>query len=171
MPKPVGIPSSLLATALLLSCGCAASPIARDAADATARAYIVDCSRDWAASVVSGDRSKRRTYFADDFVGTDTRGRRYDKATVTRETGPAKSIVSNRLDDVDVRFFGDTAVAHGSESWQRKDGSEGRYVWTDVWVRRNGEWKIVAAQDAAAGSDPKAIAQPDPGMRDKKPAM
>jgi len=171
MPKPVRIPSSLLATALLLSCGCAAFPATRDAADAKARAYIIDCSQDWAASVVTGDRSKRRVYFADDFVGTDTKGRRYDKATVTREGGPAKSIVSNRLDEVKVRFFGDTAVAHGSESWQRKDGSKGRYIWTDVWVRRNGEWQIVAAQDANAGSEPEAIARPDPGMRDRKPAM
>ena len=92
MPNPVRIPSSLLATALLLSCGCAAFPATRDADDAKARAYIIDCSQDWAASVVTGDRSKRRVYFADDFVGTDTKGRRYDKATVTRERGPAKSM-------------------------------------------------------------------------------
>jgi hypothetical protein len=50
---------------------------------------------------------------------------------------------------VKVRFFGDTAVAQGSESWERRTGKPrlGRFVWTDTWVRRNGHWQIVAAED------------------------
>ena len=118
-----------------------------------AEEYIIECSRDWAESVVTGDRTKRRVYFADDFVGTDTAGNRYDKAAITRETGPAQYIVSNTLNDVEVRFFGETAVVHGDETWVRKDGTTGRYVWTDIWVRRDGEWQIVAAQDAAASAN------------------
>lgn len=117
---------------------------------AEAEKYIIDCSRDWAESVVTGDMSKRKIYFADDFMGTDTKGRRYDKASITRETGPAKYVISNRLESVQVRFFGNTAIAHGSEIWEKKDGSKGRWVWTDIWVLRNGSWQIVAAQDAAA---------------------
>jgi len=115
-----------------------------------AEKYIVECSRDWAKSVVTGDMSKRKVYFADDFIGTDKKGRRYNKADITRETGPAKYIISNELESVQVRFFGDTAIAHGSERWEKKDGSKGRWVWTDVWLRRDGEWQIVAAQDAEA---------------------
>lgn len=118
--------------------------------DAKAEKYIIECSRDWAESVVTGDMSRRKVYFADDFIGTDTKGRRYDKASITRETGPAKYVISNRLESVKVRFFGDTAIAHGSEIWEKKDGSKGRWVWTDVWVLRNGSWQIVAAQDSAA---------------------
>ncbi|HEU4664876.1 MAG TPA: nuclear transport factor 2 family protein [Dokdonella sp.] len=146
MPRnaPLAIASLALAT---LSCASARTPAPHQA---QAETYIIDCSRDWAQSVVTGDRSRRRIYFADDFIGTDTRGRTYGKSQVTRETGPAKSIVSNHLGDVKVRFFGDTAIAHGSESWERKDGSKGRFVWTDVWVRRDGRWQIVAAQDAAS---------------------
>jgi ketosteroid isomerase-like protein len=117
---------------------------------AEAEKYIIDCSRDWAESVVTGDMSRRKIYFADDFMGTDTKGRRYDKASITRETGPAKYVISNRLESVQVRFFGDTAIAYGSEIWAKKDGSKGRWVWTDIWVLRNGSWQIVAAQDAAA---------------------
>jgi len=139
----------------LASLGCAYAQKPTADSRAEAEKYIIDRSRDWAESVVTCDRSKRRIYFADDFVGTDTKGRIYDKAMVTRETGPAKQITSNHLDSVRIRFFGDTAIAHGSESWGRKDGSKGRYVWTDVWVRRNGQWQVVAAQDAAAPIDAK----------------
>lgn len=142
-----GFKSSLLA--LLLLTGYAHAGAAPDGY-AEAERYIVECSRDWAESLVTGDRTKRKVYFADDFIGTDTKGRRYDKAQVTRDTGPARQIVSNTLDEVSVRFFGDTAIAHGSETWIRRDGSSGRYVWTDIWVRRDGQWQVVAAQDAAA---------------------
>jgi ketosteroid isomerase-like protein len=141
---------------LLLLAGCSHVPVATSEPNGEAKRYIVECSRDWAESVVTGDRSKRRIYFADDFVGTDTKGRRYDKSQVTRDTGPAKQIISNTLDDVSVNFFEDTAVAHGSERWIRKDGSTGRYVWTDIWVKRDGRWQVVAAQDAAA--PPESVA-------------
>ncbi|MEO1037021.1 MAG: nuclear transport factor 2 family protein [Pseudomonadota bacterium] len=129
----------------------AAEEDGRDAAFyKAAEEYIVECSRDWAETVVTGDRTKRRIYFADDFVGTSTDGYRYDKAAITKDTGPASYIVSNTLDHVEVRFYGDTAIALGEETWVKKDGSSGRYVWTDVWLYRNGEWQVVAAQDAAA---------------------
>lgn len=54
-----------------------------------AEKYIIESSKDWARSVVTGDMSKRKIYFADDFIGTSTTGSLYDKAAVTRETGPA----------------------------------------------------------------------------------
>ncbi|MYM33631.1 DUF4440 domain-containing protein [Duganella sp. FT94W] len=136
--------------AFLLLAGCSHSRVASSESYAQAERYIIACSHDWAESVVTGDRSKRRIYFADDFIGTDTKGRRYDKSQVTRETGPAKQIISNKIDDLNVKFFGDTAIAHGSETWIRKDGSTGRYVWTDIWIKRDGKWQVIAAQDAAA---------------------
>lgn len=145
----------MMALAPILVMGCSHAPRGSTGSNAAAERYIIESSRDWAESVVTGDRSKRRIYFADDFVGTDTKGRTYDKAMVTRETGPAKQIISNRLDSVNVKFFGETAVAHGSESWERMDGSKGRYVWTDVWARRNGQWQVVAAQDAAVPQEIK----------------
>jgi len=138
---------------LLLLASCTHSPVASPDSYAEAERYIIESSRDWAESVVTGDKSKRKIYFADDFIGTDTKGRRYDKAHITRETGPATQIVSNQLNDVDVRFFGNTAIAYGSETWTREDGSTGRYVWTDVWVKRDGRWRLVAAQDAAAPAE------------------
>jgi aminopeptidase C len=58
--------------------------------------------------------------------------------------------VSNRLNEVKVRFYGDTAIAQGDESWERRSGERGRFVWTDTWILRNGRWQIVAAEDLVA---------------------
>jgi len=117
---------------------------------ANAEKYIIECATDWAESVVTGDVSRRKVYFAEDFLGTGTEGERYGKAARVRETGPSKVYVSNTINTITVKFFGETAIAYGDETWVKQDGSTGRWVWTDVWVRRNGNWQLVAAQDVDA---------------------
>ena len=50
-----------------------------------------------------------------------------------------------------VRVFGDTAVVTGTEvETTVQDGktSSDHYVWTDVFVKRNGKWLAVASQTA-----------------------
>ena len=52
-----------------------------------------------------------------------------------------------------MRFFGNVAVAHGSEPWtmkpetRRGKTTSGQYIWLDVWVLRNGKWQIVNSED------------------------
>ncbi|MDO6712786.1 nuclear transport factor 2 family protein [Aliiglaciecola sp. 2_MG-2023] len=115
-----------------------------------AEKYIIESATDWANSVVTGDISKRKIYFAEDFVGTETDGSRYGKKDRINETGPSKVYVSNEINKIKVTFYGETAIVHGDEIWVKKDGSTGRWVWTDVCVRRNDIWQLVAAQDAEA---------------------
>ena len=112
-----------------------------------AEKYIVDCATDWAESVVTGDVSRRKVYFAEDFQGTGVNGDRYGKDEVTRERLPSTEYISNAIGPVDVRFFGTTAIAYGEETWTKADGDSGRWVWTDIWMYRDGKWQIVAAQD------------------------
>jgi hypothetical protein len=39
-----------------------------------------------------------------------------------------KSFVSNHLNDVKVRFYGNTAIAQRSETWEKRSGERGRFV-------------------------------------------
>ena len=113
--------------------------------------YICDSERAWAASVATGDASTVRRILADDFIGVDPEGNRYGKAKMVADTATAgKYFSSNELGDVVVRFYGDVAIAQGSESWTRKTGERGRWVWTDTWLKRNGRWQIEAAEDLKA---------------------
>ncbi|HKE49121.1 MAG TPA: nuclear transport factor 2 family protein [Rhodanobacteraceae bacterium] len=114
--------------------------------------YIVESEHAWAESVATGDTSTIERILADDFIGVDPKGKMYDKAEMVRDTREApKYFASNHVNAVKVRFYGDTAVAQGDESWvKRADGARGRFVWTDTWVRRNGRWQIVAAEDLVA---------------------
>jgi ketosteroid isomerase-like protein len=113
--------------------------------------YIVDSERQWAESVATGDTSAIERILADDFIGVDPKGRLYTKQQMIDETRNApKYFVSNRLNDVKVRFYRRTAIAQGSETWEKRSGERGRFVWTDTWLRRNGRWQIVAAEDLIA---------------------
>jgi hypothetical protein len=116
-----------------------------------AERYIVESERQWAESVATGDPSVVERILADDFVGVDPKGKLYDKAKMIGDTRNAPQyFVSNRLNQVKVRFYGDTAIAQGDESWERRSGERGRFVWTDTWIRRNRHWQIVAAEDLVA---------------------
>jgi hypothetical protein len=97
------------------------------------------------------DTSAIERILADDFIGVDPKGRLYIKQLMIEETRNAPQyFVSNRLNDVKVRFYGTTAIAQGSETWEKRSGERGRFVWTDTWLQRNGRWQIVAAEDLIA---------------------
>lgn len=69
------------------------------------------------------------------------------KAAVKGAAEGPGDFLSNTADYVHVRFFGNTAVAQGQQTWTRTGGRRGRFIWTDTWVNRNGCWQIVNAQD------------------------
>src|SRR4051812_7002555 len=104
--------------------------------------YIINSEREWAESAATGDTTALARILADDFVGVDPKGRVYDKTQMIADTREApKYFVSNHLNDVKVRFYGDTAIAQGDETWERRSGERGRFVWIDTWLRRNGHWQ------------------------------
>ena len=117
-----------------------------------AEQYIRQSEKEWAESVATGDSAVIVRILADDFVGVDPDGSHYQKAEMVKGTYDApKYFLSNHLNDVKVRFYGNTAVAQGDETWvKRKDSATGRFVWTDTWVLRNDKWQIVAAEDLIA---------------------
>jgi ketosteroid isomerase-like protein len=114
-----------------------------------AERYIKESEAAWAESVTSSDSSVVKRILADDCVWV-LDGEVVDKprAVLAAEHGPG-DFLSNHLDYAHVRFFGDTAVVQGSETWTRRGGQKGHFVWTDTWVRRHAQWKIVAAEDVS----------------------
>ena len=115
---------------------------------ASDRAYIRQAESDWAESVMTNDVSVLERIQADDFVGVWIDGSHYSKADGIKQwLAHPSEFVSNHLNEIEIRFYGDAAVAQGSESWKKKDGTLGKFVWTDTWIRRNGKWQCVAAED------------------------
>jgi ketosteroid isomerase-like protein len=117
--------------------------------------YIRDAERQWAEATASGDTSVVVRIVATDFVGIDPAdGHRYGKTeAIASIRDHHAEYSSSRLDEMTVRVIGTTAIAQGSESWERRTGEprRGGYIWTDTWMLRDGNWQIIAAQDLNAG--------------------
>jgi hypothetical protein len=108
--------------------------------------WMISQERRWAESACDGN-DVVQTLLADDFQGTTPSGKRYSKPT-EKEKPSARDC---KLGEVKIRFFGDNlAIAYGSES--RVKTSSGKdvletLVWTDTWLKRDGRWQIIAAED------------------------
>jgi hypothetical protein len=97
------------------------------------RAYIENAESDWAEMAATNECSVLEHILADDFVGVDVDGSHYTKAASMHECKTQPSIFeSNHLGKVEIRFFGDTAVAQGHEKWKLKNGKTGTFYWTDT---------------------------------------
>ncbi len=122
--------------------------------DKTAK-FMIDMERKWAEGVCTNN-GVISELLAEDFQGTSTRGERYTKADELRDEKAPHSARGCALDDAKVRFFSfssgeDVAIIYGSEHAIGKDkmhpDAKQCQVWTDTWLKRDGKWQIVAAQD------------------------
>ena len=101
-------------------------------------------------ALMAADVESLSQIFADDYIQYDDSGKPHTKRAIlaTLRSGALRypSIVSTQRT---VRLFGDTAVVHGSESDEVEVAgrrSTVRYLYLDVLMKRNGEWKIIASQ-------------------------
>ena len=118
--------------------------------DQTAK-YIIAMERKWAEGVCV-DNGVVTGLLADDFQGTSTRGDRYTKADELKDEKSVRTAHDCGLDEAKVHFFGDTlALVYGREHAVGKDKSRPNtkvcQIWTDTWLKRDGKWQIIAAQD------------------------
>jgi hypothetical protein len=112
-------------------------------------------------AVAPGDPTPWRKYLADDCLFTDETGKTQDKATLLGDLQPLPKGYSGsiRIEKVQSRLglVRDTAIlSYDLVESETIHGQEltARYHETDTWMRRNGEWQIVAAQVLRYYEDP-----------------
>lgn len=112
--------------------------------------------QNWLDSYREGDAEKMSKILADDFVGRWADGSTQTKAEQLKaiRTGEEKHS-SNHLDECNVRICGETAVVTGlqtEESMLEGRNGSGTYSYTDVFVKRDGRWQIVATETKRVSS-------------------
>jgi ketosteroid isomerase-like protein len=115
---------------------------------------LMQMERDWGAAEIKKDYAAVERILADDWVGIDYSGNIVPKEQAIADLRSGTStLASEVLGPMTVRVFGNTAVVTGSDaekSTDRGKDSSGNYVWTDVFVFRNGRWQAVASQSTKA---------------------
>jgi ketosteroid isomerase-like protein len=110
---------------------------------------IVQLERDWVAAIQKRDAVALERLLADDFVGTSPNSHIYLKSMAIDDLASGRyQVTSMTLDESSANVYGDTAVAFTRQTEISKYGDQdtsGHYHFTNVWLRRNGEWKVVAS--------------------------
>jgi ketosteroid isomerase-like protein len=107
---------------------------------------IAQLERDWVAAILAKDTATVDRLLVDDFIGT-TNDARYDKADAIEDVQVGTHELLE-LDNIDVRVYGDSAVATMDQQEKSHHGSEdfsGHYLFTNFWVKQNGEWRAIAS--------------------------
>ena len=109
---------------------------------------LTKMEQDWVDAILKRDTATVDRILADDFVSTLPNGRTETKAQdIENLKSGAFTSESMTINDVKVRVFGDAAVVtlgQSEKSQQRGKDMSGRTLWTDIFVKRNGKWQIVA---------------------------
>jgi hypothetical protein len=122
---------------------------------ASVKQTLMQMERDYWQATAKNDTATVDKFLADDWVGIDFEGKSITKAEVmaAMKSG-AYTTQSIEVGPMKVRVLGSTAVVTGSDTeksnYDGKDSS-GKYVWTDVWVMRDGRWQAVASQSVKVG--------------------
>jgi ketosteroid isomerase-like protein len=83
---------------------------------------------------------------ADDFVYVGPDGAVLDKPRFLAMIAAGSGQATYRLDDVQVRTWGDVALVRGVGAWTTHAGVDGTSHYTDLYVRQGGGWRCVSAQ-------------------------
>jgi ketosteroid isomerase-like protein len=104
----------------------------------------------WADARLKRDSSFPRKIEADDFTVVWFDGRIVNKEEdVKSYESDDVTFTEFNIGDLQVRFYGDTAIVVGDGSLKARTKNQdlsGKYVWTDTFVKQDGEWKAVASQ-------------------------
>ena len=146
----------------MMAAGCS-----RVRGDTITQAELVRRTQEYFDAIPSGDRRPWEKYFADDTMFFDEKGRNMDKKALLADQSPMPPGYSGTIRIVrpQSRIFEDTAIlSYDLDETEIIFGQNlrARYHQTDTWMRRNGEWQIVAGQVLRYYEDPA------PGKRDLK---
>lgn len=120
----------------------AAAPAA--AADPSAEVRGLDA--DYVRAYLASDVARFREILAEDFTCVLADGRLLDRDGFLRMAAAPPPVSGFRTDQLALRLYGDTAVATGRATYLRREGGPTQTRYTDVYVRRDGRWRMVSAQ-------------------------
>lgn len=110
-------------------------------------------------SYAKNDAAVPTRILADDFTFTNPFGEVMTKEQRIAQIKPGGvQFDSYNVDDVSVRVYGDTGVVTNRASLTGKRGDQvisGQYRITQVFVKKDGNWQLVAAQSTPIAAQPK----------------
>jgi hypothetical protein len=96
--------------------------------------------------LLNADSKWFERHLADEFVCIESDGSMRDKAEFVRKVSNGSGYLKYRLDQVQVRVFGEVGVVQATGAFTRTDGETGVSRYTDVYALIDNDWRVVSAQ-------------------------
>ena len=122
---------------------------------------VIRLERAVIAAEAKKDRAALDKMYADDFSYIHSNGMVANKADdLASSVSPDINWTSSAFDDAKARIYGDAAIVTGSETLvgTAKGYVPGARRITDIWVKRNGEWKTVGGAATIVSKDSASTA-------------
>lgn len=107
---------------------------------------LQEIEQTWLQAERNHDPTSFEKLVTDDWIALTPDGKRQTKAERSAKIKNSHMGAAS-LGPMEVRVFGDAAVVTGTVDETAEHGTH-HYVWTDVFVRRDGKWLAVASQTA-----------------------
>jgi ketosteroid isomerase-like protein len=120
------------------------------------REALIRVEQSWVEALERRDAEAVGAILAEDFVDTSYRGERHNRRQALEGlASPSRADTTQRLSDLDVRLYGSVGIVTGVNTVTgRNPDFTVRVRFTDVFVRRNGVWKAVSAQETLEAGVP-----------------
>ena len=147
---------NLLGAALIIlasaGVGLASAQTPTTAKSSSASQAVKQVEEDWTDAQKAGDTDRISQIVADDWTGIGYDGRKETKKGLLEAMKSGKDkMESIDLGPMNVKVLGNVAVVQGSDTEKSmSDGKDtsGKWVWMDVFVKRDGKWVAVRSQSA-----------------------
>jgi hypothetical protein len=138
--------AGLLLSTLVASSPVPAEPVRRESVSDIER-ELRELDRQWGDLAVRGDVAAYDRLTDERHIATHANGKLVTRAEERSYlASSAARFASITTDDVQVRVDGATAVIIGRVTVKMKSGKEGQYRYTTVWLKRSGQWRLIAEQ-------------------------
>ena len=115
-------------------------------------ASVKQLEHDWTDAMKAKDTDKLDQILADDWVSIGFDGTKSNKKEFIASVKAGEYVLTSfDFGTMDVKVVGSIAIVQGSdteESTMKGKDSSGKYVWTDVFAKRDGKWQAVRSQNA-----------------------
>ena len=153
--------------AILLILFCASNVLSAAEGDAAiTENELVRRTQELYDAVVPGNQAPWKKYFADDSIFADEKGRTMDKTKLVADITPMPGGYSGaiKIEQVQSRIYDNVAIlSYDANEAETIFGQNlrARYHVIDTWLRRDGNWQIIASQAHRYYEDP-AVGKTDP---------
>jgi ketosteroid isomerase-like protein len=126
-------------------------------------ATINRLENEWVAAIVKKDVPVLERLLADDFNGTSPTAHTFTKRQAIADLTSGEYVVDAMdLDEISVNAYGNTAVSFTSQEEKSKylgKDTSGHYHFTDVWIKKDGNWQVVASHGSRF-DQPHSVVKP-----------